>query len=72
MYDATTGLTQGLLLADYLKSVITGRNLPVDLEQQAKAGRFYRQYDPGLPGSLARPQLLPGTVLTGAFDRDIL
>lgn len=71
MYDATTGLTQGLLLADYLKSLITGRNLPVDLEQQAKAGRFYRQYDPGLPGSLARPQLLPGTVLTGAFDRDI-
>ena len=34
-YDKTCGCTQGLLLADYLKDLITGKNLPVDLAAQA-------------------------------------
>jgi hypothetical protein len=34
-YDATCGCTQGLLLADYLKALITGNNLPADLAAQA-------------------------------------
>jgi len=34
-YDATCGCTQGLLLADYLKALITGQNLPGDLAAQA-------------------------------------
>ena len=69
-FDASTGLTQGLLLADYLKAILTGENLPPDLDEQARASRFYRQYDPRRPQSLARPQQLPGTDLTGAFARD--
>jgi hypothetical protein len=30
-YDSTCNCTQGLLLADYLKSILTGQNLPPDL-----------------------------------------
>lgn len=66
-FDAATGLTQGLLLADYLKSILTGEGLPPDLEEQARGSRFFRQYDPGRPHGLARPAQLPGTDLTGAF-----
>ncbi len=69
-YDAETGATQGLLLADYLKAIITGERLPPDLEAQARTSRFYRQYDPTRPGHLARPIELPGTNLVGAFDPD--
>lgn len=68
MYDDITGNTQGLLLADYLKSLITGEGLPYDLEIQARRSRFYRQYDRSKPGSLARPTELLNTNLQGAFE----
>ena len=69
-YDKTTGATQGLLLGDYLKSIITGWNLPPDLEEQAKGSRFYRQYNPLAADGLNRPSELPGTDMRGAFARD--
>jgi hypothetical protein len=68
-YDATTGVTRGILLADYLKSVLTGQNLPDDLRQQARGSRFYAQYTPGAPLWLARPNDLPGTDLSWAFEQ---
>src|SRR5438132_11553374 len=34
-FDKTCGCTQGLLLADYLKALMTGENLPPDLAEQA-------------------------------------
>ena len=67
-YDATTGVTRGILLADYLKSVLTGQNLPDDLRQQARGNRFYAQYTPGAPLWLARPGDLSGTDLSWAFE----
>jgi polysaccharide biosynthesis protein PslG len=67
-YDKTCGCTQGLLLADYLKAVITGQNLPPDLESQVQSSKYYKQYAPGKPGSLARPNDLPNSDLTNAFD----
>ena len=54
-YDATCTCTQGLLLADYFKSILTGQNLPPDLQQEAQTSRYYRQYDPTRPLSIARP-----------------
>ena len=69
-FDASLGFAQPLLLADYLKALITGRNLPPALEVQAAGSRFYRQYNPALPLWLARPALLPGSDLTAAFERE--
>lgn len=69
-FDATTGLAQPLLLADYLKAVITGQNLPPALEAQAAVSRFYGQYTVGLPQWLARPTELSATDLTAAFEPD--
>jgi len=68
-YDATCKCTQGLLLADYFKSLLTGENLPIDLEAQAAASPFLRQFAPDRPTSLRQPMALPGTDLTSAFTR---
>jgi hypothetical protein len=68
-FDKTTGVTQGLLLADYFKSIITGQNLPADLDQVARGSRFYRQYDASHLNWLARPNQLPNTFLAFAFER---
>jgi hypothetical protein len=66
-YDRTTGATQGLLLADYFKAIITGQNLPPDVAEAAKASRFYAQYNQTAPNGLARPEALPDTNMTNAF-----
>ncbi len=68
-YDRTTGITQGLLLADYFKSIITGQNLPADLAAQAQDSPFYKQYDASKPRWVARPDQLPNTDLSFAFER---
>jgi hypothetical protein len=67
-YDKGCGCTQGLLLADYLKSVMTGQNLPTDLQAQVQSSRYYKQYSPTSPNFIARPNDLPASDLTSAFD----
>jgi spore germination protein len=66
-YDAATGATQGLLLGDVFKALLTGKNLPPDVAQELRASRFALQYDPSKPQSLARPDQLPSSDLSGAF-----
>ena len=66
-YDATCQCTQGLLLADYFKSIITGENLPLDLDAEARTSIYYKQYDPSKPLWIARPQQLTDSDLTNAF-----
>jgi hypothetical protein len=68
-YDQTTGVTQGLLLADYFKAIITGQNLPSDLDAEAQGSRFYRQYDASQPRWVHDPTRLPNTDLSFAFER---
>ncbi len=68
-YDQTTGVTQGLLLADYFKAIITGWNLPADLDSEAQGSPFYKQYNPSFPRWIARPDQLPNSDLTFAFER---
>ncbi len=76
-YDASTGTTQGILLADYLKSLLLGpalaptygASLPPDLAAQAQGSRFFGQFCPGAAGWLCRANDLPGTDLTFAFER---
>jgi hypothetical protein len=67
-FDANTGVTRGILLGDWFKAVITGRALPPDLLRQAAGSRFFRQYCPASRQSLCRPDELPGTDLTFAFE----
>ncbi len=69
-YDKGCGCTQGLLLADYFKAILTGRNVPGDLAAQARGSRFFGQWAPGKPGWLARPNDLPASSLDNAFRRD--
>lgn len=66
-FDATTGQTHGLLLADYVKSILTLRNLPPDLDADARSAPLYGQFDPRAPGWVSRPSDLPATDLTEAF-----
>jgi hypothetical protein len=67
MYDATCTCTQGILLADYLKDVITGQNLPADLALEASDSPLLNQYDPTAPKWVHNATLLPWTDLTNAF-----
>jgi hypothetical protein len=66
-FDATCNCTQGLLLADYFKSILMAQNLPPDLQQEARTSRYYAQYDPSKPLWVARPADLPNSDLTNAF-----
>ena len=68
-YDKTTGLTQGVLIGEAFKSLLTGQNLPSDLAAEAQGSRFLRQYDASQPHWVARPDQLPKTDLTFAFER---
>lgn len=67
-YDSNCQCTQPLLLADYLKSIITGQNLPPDLDQAARDSRFYRQYNNGAANGVNRPAEIPGTDMRWAFE----
>jgi hypothetical protein len=66
-FDATTGITRGILLADYLKAILRGTELPADLREQAVGSRLFAQYCPQAPAWLCRPDDLPATDLTFAF-----
>jgi len=68
-YDASCGCTQGILVGEYLKAVITGKNLPPDLAADMQGSRYLNQYSPGSPGWVARPAELPNTDMNGAFEQ---
>jgi hypothetical protein len=65
-YIAGVG-TESVLLADYLKAIITNQNVPTDLLQQSRESRFFNQYCPDQSMWLCRPNELGGTDLTYAF-----
>ena len=69
-FDKNSGETQGLLLGDHLKSIITGDNLPADLAEEAKGSALYRQYDNAKPNGVARPGQLSSTNLKDAFETE--
>ena len=58
-YDKSCGCTQSLLLADYLKALLTGDNLPGDLAAQAATSKLLRAASAGVPPA--------GTVFGNAF-----
>jgi hypothetical protein len=68
-FDATTGRTQALLLADYLKAILRGRDLPADLAAAARGSKFFGQYCPDKDHWLCRAGDLPATDLTFAFEQ---
>jgi hypothetical protein len=67
-YRAEQNVTEGILVADYLKSVMTLRNLPADLAEEMSGSRYFNQYDPSAPNWVRRPAELPNTNLTNAFE----
>jgi hypothetical protein len=68
-FQQDKGTTEPLLLADYQKSIMTTKNLPDDLKQQAQGSKFYNQYCPGATRWLCRPGDLPTSDLTYAFEQ---
>ncbi len=67
-FDASTGRTQALLLADYLKAILRGRDLPADLADAARSSKYFGQYCPTSPRWICRAGDLPATDLTFAFE----
>jgi hypothetical protein len=66
-YDAGCKCTQGLLLADYLKALITAQNLPDDLAAQAEDSPLRGQYDTEIHTGPLRQGLPGGIELGNAF-----
>ena len=66
-YDAACKCTQGLLLADALKAVITGQNLPDDLALQAAKSPLFKQYDPASHNGPLQPERMDAADLGNAF-----
>jgi N-acetylmuramoyl-L-alanine amidase len=69
-YDWSCQCTQGLLLGQYFRGLILQRDLPGDLQAQAKDSRFFGQYRAARDGRPERPKDLPGTDFSSAFSRD--
>jgi hypothetical protein len=67
-FDAASGVTRGILVADYLKAILRGVDLPPDLAEQAAASSMFAQYCPGVPAWVCRADELPGSDLTFAFE----
>ncbi|HEY7044795.1 MAG TPA: hypothetical protein VH419_14090, partial [Nocardioidaceae bacterium] len=68
-YDDGCKCTQGLLLGDYLKALITGENLPADLEAQAADSPLLRQYSKSDSAGLARAGDLANSNFKDAFEK---
>jgi hypothetical protein len=66
-FSASCNCTQGILLADYLKSILTGQNLPADLAQESQNSPFSHQYDPNALNWVHNPSTLPDTSMINAF-----
>jgi hypothetical protein len=71
-FSRTTGLSQGLLLGDWLKRVMIGVDLSPDLNPEVRQSRFFAQYAPSRPLALDRSSDLPDTSLAQAFRADTL
>jgi hypothetical protein len=66
-YDAACTCTQGLLLADSLKALITGENLPDDLAAQAAGSPLLGQYDMSIHNGPLHDGLPDGIDFANAF-----
>ncbi len=66
-FDAATGVTQGILLADTFKSVLTGARLPEDVAAAMAGSPYLRAYDPAQPNGVAPGRSLDRTDLSSAF-----
>ncbi|MCC7370043.1 MAG: hypothetical protein IT306_16580 [Chloroflexi bacterium] len=67
-FRAEVPVTEGILVGEYLKAVITGRSLPPDLAEDMRTSRFSGQYSPDAPGWVGRPSELQNSNLTAAFE----
>jgi hypothetical protein len=71
-YSRASGLTQGLLLGDWLKRIIIGVDLSPDIGAEVRHSRFFAQFAPSRPLALDRPADLPDSSLSQAFRNDAL
>jgi hypothetical protein len=71
-YSRATGLTQGLLIGDWLKRIMIGVDLTPDISADVRSSRYFAQYAPSRPLALDRPDQLPDTSLAQAFRNDSL
>ncbi|MCC6177077.1 MAG: hypothetical protein IT305_17345 [Chloroflexi bacterium] len=67
-FRAEVPVTEGILVGEYLKAVITGQNLPSDLSEDMQGSRFLGQYNPVVVNAVNRPAELPNTDMVGAFE----
>jgi hypothetical protein len=71
-YDFDTDTTEGILLGDWWKSLITGEGLPSDLESDAMSTPFWRQFNPAESRTgMWWPEEVQDTNMVAAFAVDL-
>ena len=66
-YQGGKKTTEGLLVGDWFRELLTGQGLPADLAGQVAASPYARQYDLASNHGPLRPADMPGAALDGAF-----
>jgi hypothetical protein len=66
-YSLVDGQTQPVPVGAWFKRVLFGNQVPSDMLPEIAGSRYYAQFAPDLPLSVARPSELPATSLTMAF-----
>jgi hypothetical protein len=69
-YSPGGAAVQPLLLGDFLKSALTGRDLSAELAQDLQGSPLLRQYNRAAADGLHRPWDLPASDLATAFEPD--
>lgn len=67
-YDSWSGFTSGVPLGEAFASVLRGDPALADLAPEVSNSRYWAHYDPAQARALARPEELPNTDLSAAFD----
>jgi hypothetical protein len=70
-YQESCRCTEGLLMAQWFKTLITGDGLPGDLAAEAQGSPYALQYNNAMPNGLNRPAALPNTDMRYAFEREV-
>lgn len=72
VYQASQGVTEGLLLGQYFKEMLMGQGLPSDVAQEAAGSPYLNQYCPTGLHWICRPGHwdLATIDLTGAFEQE--
>ncbi len=66
-FRAGVPVTEGILVGEYFKALVSAQGLPPDLAEDMQGNRYLGQYNAAVQNAVNRPVELPSTNMIGAF-----